>query len=110
MPQVNEERQSGIGEAFAKLQTGAIGEFGGGDLFASLEFDAEEAQNGCVAAGHPDFAPGEKKRSGRNYGDFLSRVVRHRLAQEVAGLATESGVRAGPGGKSADAIEDLLGG
>src|SRR5437588_12388636 len=43
-------KKSRVAEAFAGLEAGAVGEFGGGDLFAPLAVDGFQAQESCVSA------------------------------------------------------------
>lgn len=43
--------ESNASEAFSGREPHAVGEFGGANLFAALEFDGLQAEECCVAAG-----------------------------------------------------------
>lgn len=86
-----------------------MGEIGGGDLLAAFEFDLLEVQESFLAAGHQEVAALDEQRAGRACGCFFSRFLRRRLTPNVARLAAEKGVGAGPGSEAAHAVEDFVG-
>src|SRR5207302_9818116 len=105
-------KKSRVAEAFAGLEAGAVGEFGGGDLFAPLEFDGLQAQESCVAARDEPIvlctkeSAGNGTRGGQGWVGAHCREKRSfswRLAIEVEGQAKQGRVRTGQGREGAHA-------
>lgn len=65
MPECFDARKSRVAEAFTRLDVRAVGEFSGGDLFASFEFDGLEPQKSCVAAADEPVVLGANESAGR---------------------------------------------
>src|ERR1700751_1339807 len=75
-------RKSTVAKAFTTFQARTIGEFRGGNLLASIQFDGSKAQNGCVAAADLQFIFFEEDSSWCG----LSFFIEPGFTPEVAGL------------------------
>ena len=114
MPERCVARKLAFAEVFTRKQVGAIEKLRGRDSFAPFQFDGMEAQIGCAAAKNEQFAALSQQRAGDSARNgvraSIAQAIRRRFAPNVAVLAAESAVSAGPGGEATNPMEDFLGG